>query len=213
MTKIKICGLKLKNDFEFVASLNVDYAGIIFVENVKRQISTTEAEKISDVVNKINNPPKLVGLFADQKLEYIKKIYHRYGLDYVQLCGSENEEFLNELDIPFIKQIKLKNDINFKQIFNQIEFVKSIGGLVSIDTYKEGHYGGSGELINLSDAKKIINKYKVFLSGGLNSDNITNIIETIKPWAVDVSSGVELNNKKNICKIEKFVNNVRSVKN
>ena len=129
------------------------------------------------------------------------------------MCGSENEEFLNELDIPFIKQIKLKNDINFKQIFNQIEFVKSIGGLVSIDTYKEGHYGGSGELINLSDAKKIINKYKVFLSGGLNSDNITNIIETIKPWAVDVSSGVELNNKKNICKIEKFVNNVRSVKN
>ena len=213
MTKIKICGLKLKNDFEFVASLNVDYAGIIFVENVKRQISTTEAEKISDVINKINNPPKLVGLFADQKLEYIKKIYHRYGLDYVQLCGSENEEFLNELDIPFIKQIKLKNDINFKQIFNQIEFVKAIGGLVSIDTYKEGHYGGSGELINLSDAKKIINKYKVFLSGGLNSDNITNIIETIKPWAVDVSSGVELNNKKNICKIEKFVNNVRSVKN
>ena len=213
MTKIKICGLKLKNDFEFVASLNVDYAGIIFVENVKRQISTTEAEKISDVINKINNPPKLVGLFADQKLEYIKKIYHRYGLDYVQLCGSENEEFLNELDIPFIKQIKLKKDINFKQIFNQIEFVKSIGGLVSIDTYKEGHYGGSGELINLSDAKKIINKYKVFLSGGLNSDNITNIIETIKPWAVDVSSGVELNNKKNICKIEKFVNNVRSVKN
>ena len=213
MTKIKICGLKLKNDFEFVASLNVDYAGIIFVENVKRQISTTEAEKISDVINKINNPPKLVGLIADQKLEYIKKIYHRYGLDYVQLCGSENEEFLNELDIPFIKQIKLKNDINFKQIFNQIEFVTSIGGLVSIDTYKEGHYGGSGELINLSDAKKIINKYKVFLSGGLNSDNITNIIETIKPWAVDVSSGVELNNKKNICKIEKFVNNVRSVKN
>ena len=213
MTKIKICGLKLKNDFEFVASLNVDYAGIIFVENVKRQISTTEAEKISDVVNKINNPPKLVGLFADQKLEYIKKIYHRYGLDYVQLCGSENEEFLNELDIPFIKQIKLKNNINFQEIFNQIEFVKSIGGLVSIDTYKEGHYGGSGELINLSDAKKIINKYKVFLSGGLNSDNITNIIETIKPWAVDVSSGVELNNKKNICKIEKFVNNVRSVKN
>ena len=213
MTKIKICGLKLKNDFEFVASLNVDYAGIIFVENVKRQISTTEAEKISDAMNKISTPPKLVGLFADQKLEYIKKIYHRYGLDYVQLCGSENEEFLNELDIPFIKQIKLKNDINFKQIFNQIEFVKSIGGLVSIDTYKEGHYGGSGELINLSDAKKIINKYKVFLSGGLNSDNITNIIETIKPWAVDVSSGVELNNKKNICKIEKFVNNVRSVKN
>ena len=213
MTKIKICGLKLKNDFEFVASLNVDYAGIIFVENVKRQISTTEAEKISDAMNKISNPPKLVGLFADQKLEYIKKIYHRYGLDHVQLCGSENEEFLNELDIPFIKQIKLKNNINFQEIFNQIEFVKSIGGLVSIDTYKEGHYGGSGKLINLSDAKKIINKYKVFLSGGLNSDNITNIIETIKPWAVDVSSGVELNNKKNMNKIEKFVNNVRSVKN
>jgi phosphoribosylanthranilate isomerase len=213
MTKIKICGLKLKNDFEFVASLNVDYAGIIFVENVKRQISTTEAEKISDAMNKISNPPKLVGLFADQKLEYIKKIYHRYGLDHVQLCGSENEEFLNELDIPFIKQIKLKNNINFQEIFNQIEFVKSIGGLVSIDTYKEGHYGGSGKLINLSDAKKIINKYKVFLSGGLNSDNITNIIETINPWAVDVSSGVELNNKKNMNKIEKFVNNVRSVKN
>ncbi len=213
MTKIKICGLKQKKDFEFVASLNVDYAGIIFVENVNRKISKIEAEKISNAANKISNSPKLVGLFADQKLEYIKQIYHRYALNYVQLCGSENNEFLNELDIPFIKQIKLKNDINYKEIFNQIEFVKSIGGLVSIDTYKEGHYGGSGKLINLSHAKKIIDKYKVFLSGGLNSDNIINIIETSNPWAVDVSSGVEINNKKNICKIEQFVNNVRSVKN
>ena len=213
MTKIKICGLKIKKDFEFVASLGVDYAGIIFVENVKRQISKIEAQNISNAAKKISNPPKLVGLFADQKLEYIKQIYHRYSLNYVQLCGNEDQDFLNELDIPFIKQIKLKSNLNFTEIFNQIEFVKSIGGLVSIDAYKEGHYGGSGKLINLSDAQTIIDKHKVFLSGGLNSDNIINIIDKIKPWAVDVSSGVETNNKKDMCKMEKFVNDVRSVKN
>ena len=103
--------------------------------------------------------------------------------------------------------------MNFKKICDQIDSIKELNGQVSLDTFKKGYYGGSGELINLSNAEKIVNKYEVFLSGGLNSDNIINIIESIHPWAVDVSSGVETNNVKDKLKIEKFVNNIRSLKN
>ena len=213
MTKIKICGLKLREDVEFISSLDVDYAGMIFVENVRRKISEIEAEEISNNIHKLNNAPKLVGLFADQPENYVLDIFNRYSLNYVQLCGNENLEYLSRLGIPFIKQIKIGTNINLKKICDQIDSIRALNGQVSLDTYKKGYYGGSGQLINLSHAEKIVNKYDVFLSGGLNSDNIINIIESIHPWAVDVSSGVETNNVKDKLKIEKFVNNIRSLKN
>ena len=204
---------KRREDVEFSSSLGVDYAGMIFVENVRRKINEIEAEEIANNIHNLNTPPKLVGLFADQPENYVIDIFNRYSLNYVQLCGNENLDYLSRLGIPFIKQIKIGTNMNFKKICDQIDSIKELNGQVSLDTFKKGYYGGSGELINLSNAEKIVNKYEVFLSGGLNSDNIINIIESIHPWAVDVSSGVETNNVKDKLKIEKFVNNIRSLKN
>jgi len=213
MTKIKICGLKNNEDAEFASSIGVDYVGMIFVENVRRKVTLSEAASISNTIKNTIDAPELVGLFADQPIEVVKKIAKDFSLDYVQLCGQENKEYLNNLDIPFIKQIKLKKDIIFGKVFEEIEFVKSRNGMISVDTYKKGYYGGSGELINLSLAQKIIDKHDVFLAGGLNLKNITNILDTMNPWAVDISTGVETNEKKDKYKIEKFVNSVREHKN
>ncbi len=76
----------------------------------------------------------------------------------------------------------------------------------------EGHYGGSGKLINLFNAKKIIQKYNVLLAGGLNTENIQRITEDLYPWGVDVSSGVESNGIKDKNKIESFILSVQGVK-
>ena len=76
----------------------------------------------------------------------------------------------------------------------------------------KGHYGGSGKLINLSNAKKIIQKYNVLLAGGLNTENIQRITQDLTPWGVDVSSGVEFNGIKDKDKIESFILSVQGVK-
>ena len=87
-------------------------------------------------------------------------------------------------------------------IFENIKNIQSIEGLVSIDTYIKGYYGGSGKLINLSNASKIIEKYNVILAGGLTPENIQAISQELNPWAVDVSSGVETDGVKDKDKIE-----------
>ena len=212
MTKIKICGLKNKTDAIFAASLGVDYLGMVFVENVKRKVTFDQAKDIVNSLSEIKNKPKLVGLFADQTLDYVKNTFNKFSLDYVQLCGDENFHYLSDLNLPFIKQIKISENIKLINVFNWIEKIQSIGGLISIDSYMEGHYGGSGKLINLSNAKKIIQKYNVLLAGGLNTENIQKITEDLTPWGVDVSSGVEFNGIKDKDMIESFILSVQGVK-
>jgi phosphoribosylanthranilate isomerase len=212
MTKIKICGLKDKTDAIFAASLGVDYLGMIFVENVKRKVAFAQAQNIVNSLDEIKDKPKLVGLFADQPLDYVKNTFSKFSLDYVQLCGDENFNYLTDLDLPFIKQIKISENIKLTDVFHCIEKIQSIGGLISIDSYMKGHYGGSGKLINLSNAKKIIQKYNVLLAGGLNTENIQRITEDLCPWGVDVSSGVESNEIKDKDKIESFILSVKGVK-
>ena len=119
---------------------------------------------------------------------------------------------MTDLDLPFIKQIKISENIKLTNVFDCIEKIQSIGGLISIDSYMKGHYGGSGKLINLSNAKKIIQKYNVLLAGGLNTENIQRITEDLYPWGVDVSSGVESNEIKDKDKIESFILSVQGVK-
>ena len=212
MTKIKICGLKDKTDAIFAASLGVDYLGVVFVENVKRKVTFDQAQDIVNSLSEIKDKPKLVGLFADQPLDYVKNTFSKFSLDYAQLCGDENFSYLTDLNLPFIKQIKIFENMKLADAFNCIEKIQSIGGLVSIDSYMKGHFGGSGKLINLSNAKKIIQKYNVLLAGGLNTENIQRITEDLYPWGVDVSSGVESNGIKDKDKIESFVLSVQGVK-
>ena len=119
---------------------------------------------------------------------------------------------MNDLKLPFIKQIKISENIKFTEIYENIEKIQSINGLVSIDTYIKGYYGGSGKLINLSNAKKIIEKYNVLLAGGLNPVNIQSITQELNPWGVDVSSGVETDGVKDKDKIEDFILSVKGVK-
>ena len=131
MTKIKICGLKNKTDAIFAASLEVDYLGMVFVENVKRKITFDQAKDIVKSLSEIKNKPKLVGLFADQPLDYVKNTFNKFSLDYVQLCGDENFDYLSDLDLPFIKQIKIK--WNYGEHIYMSAIITNISGITAYE--------------------------------------------------------------------------------
>ena len=111
MTKIKICGLKDKTDAIFAASLGVDYLGVVFVENVKRKVTFDQAQDIVNSLSEIKDKPKLVGLFADQPLDYVKNTFSKFSLDYAQLCGDENFSYLTDLNLPFITGTSLPSTL------------------------------------------------------------------------------------------------------
>lgn len=202
-TKIKICGITNIQDALLCVKLNVDAIGFIFAKS-ERRIEVKTAEKI---VNKL--PPFIakVGVFVNEKPEKIMEIALRLHLDALQFHGEEDEEYLKIFKpVKIIKVIRVKDEKSIKLI----EKYKNVDAIL-LDTYKRNIYGGTGETFNWNFAVEA-KKYKkpVILSGGLNPENIKEAITKVRPYAVDVSSGVELYpGKKDREKLEEFVKKVR----
>ena len=85
-----------------------------------------QAQDIVNSLSEIKDGPKLVGLFADQSIDYVKNIFSQFSLDYAQLCGDENLKYMNDLNLPFIKQIKISENVKFTEIFENIKNIQSI---------------------------------------------------------------------------------------
>ena len=137
-------------------------------------------------------------------LNTIKELFDYCRLDAVQLHGDENSQFINSMSIPFIKVFKVSGNEVIKQIeeFGLQYFL--------LDTYDKNRSGGTGKSFNWRIAKKASKFGKIILSGGLNPDNIREALETVNPYAVDISSGVEKSpGLKDYQKMETLINEVQ----
>ena len=215
MTRFKICGLRDVHHAVTAADAGADYLGFVFVEGVRRQLQLDEAEKlIRDYRSREKNgDPALVGLFANQPAEFINSTIKRCGLDYVQLCGDENPEFWLKLDAPVIRQVKVLESLPRAQAvtdaLRKVEMAVSRGHMAVLDKHESGSLGGTGKTFDWTIAWEIARQYPVLLAGGLNPDNVASAIQTVSPWGVDVSSGVETDGVKDADKITAFARAVR----
>lgn len=204
MTKIKICGLFRSVDIDMVNEALPDYIGFVFAKS-KRQVNDALAKELKA---RLNPNIKAVGVFVNEDIDKIIWLCRENIIDIVQLHGEENEETIKELKIninnPIIKATRVKDSKD----------IKNVGGLSSdyllLDAYKEGQYGGSGDVFDWSIISKISKPY--FLAGGINSDNILQAINRVKPYAIDISSGVETDGVKDRVKIIDIISKVRQVK-
>ncbi len=182
MVKVKICGIKKLEDAQFAAKCGADFIGFIFFKDSPRYI---EPEEAFDIISNLPEGIKTVGVFVNQTREEIKNIVRSCKLSYVQLHGDETPEFINELEFPTIKAIRLKEEKDLEDLrkFDVFAYV--------FDSRDEHLYGGTGKTFDLSilENKKIERPF--FMSGGLNPENVAGIISRLKPYGVDVSSGVE----------------------
>ncbi len=203
MVRIKICGITRLEDALICAEAGVDLIGFIFYPGSKRYIEPEKVRKIT-----LNLPPFIfkVGVFVNEDKEKIIDIARYTGIDIIQLHGDESPEYCQSLrkEFPIIKAFRIKDLKDVEQVFEYREIIPLF------DTYTES-YGGSGKRFNWNLLKDIREKIKYFfLAGGLNIDNVEEAIKVIKPYGIDVSSGVEISpGIKDKDKIIGFVKKVR----
>lgn len=199
MTKIKICGLRRKEDIGIINRYHPDFAGFILAENRKRTISEEQLETL----RKMLDPDiQSVAVFVNQDVSYPAEIFHAGLADYIQLHGSEDEAYIHALrkEAPGVRIIQAFSISEESDIRNA---EKSSADLILLDHGK----GGTGSSF---DWKLICHMKRPFLlAGGLNAQNITAAISVTHPYAVDASSGVETNGYKDEKKIRELMKAVR----
>ena len=187
--KIKICGITGKEDALLAAKLGAWAVGFIFVKNTPRYISP---EKAAEIIK--NLPVNLVktGVFANEAMDDIKTTVIEAGITKIQLHGDESPQFCKKLaeitGKEIIKAIKIKSIENLEIIPRYKDKVS----FILLDSYCEEQLGGTGKVFDWKIAKKANEQgIPVILAGGLNSDNAKQAYEFVKPYALDISSGVE----------------------
>ena len=202
MTKIQICGLKRLQDIEYVNELLPDFIGFVFA-GTKRRITDEKAKELKVA---LNPEIKSVGVFVNDTLEHISFLANNNIIDIIQLHGDEDRKYIADLrkltDKKIIKAVRVKDSMSVQE-------AKELNAdYLLLDTFSDsGGYGGTGKTFNREYIPKNIGNY--FLAGGLNRNNLEEIIKDVKPYAVDLSSGVETDGFKDREKIKKVIEIVR----
>ena len=201
--QIKICWIKDLKSGEASIINDADYLGFNFIQSSKRVISPDNS---LDIINNLRKkfPKKkfkCVGLFDQELFNSIEKISEYSKLDFVQICGEEDID----TPVPSMKQIRIEAKDTDELIIKKIQDSLMIHNYVILDTYKENALGGTGEKFNWNDFRNSINTTNVFTSGGLNPENILDLLNNFSPFGVDIASGVETNGKKDPDKIKRVI--------
>ena len=208
--KVKICGVRDIESALVCESSSADFIGLNFVPNVDRKVDILSAVNISNSVSNI----KKVGIFADQSIEDVLEIINKCQLDYVQLSGNENLDYCNQIGLPVIKSLKIEQDSDItlikKTLFPIINNIPNNNIIPLIESSIPGFYGGTGTQVSLDIAKEIAANFDIILAGGLTPLNVKSMIDYIKPWGVDVASGVESEKLQSSDKIIEFISNAKS---
>ena len=197
MTQIKLCGMKRPVDIEVVNELKPDYIGFIFAKKSKRYVDPDTAGELK----KLLSPDiKAVGVFVNEEASNVAKLLNENVIDMAQLHGDEDEVYISKLrklsDKPIIKALKITSEDDIKKAD------ESSADYVLLDSG-----AGTGMVFNWGLIKGIKRPY--FLAGGLNPENVAEAVNTLNPYAVDVSSGIETDGFKDKDKMTAFVSNVR----
>ena len=207
-TKVKLCGITNLEDARFAAGALADYLGFIFYEKSPRYI---EPAKAGAIINWIEGP-KTVGVFVNRALDDVNRIAGQTGVDLVQLHGNESAEYCELVEKPLIKVFHVTNDDNTQNLASEIEPYLDIVDYLLFDTGSKTQWGGTGVSFDWNTLEDINETKPVFLSGGLNSENVRNGIIKTRPFAVDLSSGVEkAPGIKDFDKLESFFDEMRDI--
>lgn len=181
--RIKICGITRADDALAAARAGADALGFVFHPDSPRYVTPDDAREIISAL-----PPFIttVGVFVDEELEAVNRIARDTGLDAVQLHGTEPPEYCRGVEGRVIKALRVKDDSDIEAVgYYEVS-------AVLLDAFREGVPGGTGKTFDWTLAEKAVEESdRIILSGGLNPENVAEAVRRVRPYGVDVSSGVE----------------------
>ena len=197
MTRIKMCGLRRMEDIEAVNEVRPEYIGFVFFPGSRRYIAAAAAGKLRE---KLNPEIRAVGVFVDEDPETVAALLEDGTIDIAQLHGHEDERWLEDLrrltGRPLIRAFRVRSgeDIRLAQSSSADGILLDAGA-------------GDGRTFDWSFLQGMRRPY--FLAGGLDPENVSRAVRELKPFAVDVSSGIETGGCKDVNKMRAFVRAVR----
>lgn len=210
MTRVKLCGMMRPEDILTVNELKPEYIGFVFAEKSRRYVSKEQAKVLKGM---LNPTVKAVGVFVNEPVECVADLLNEGVIDMAQLHGREDEAYIRRLkeligrgkgdvageveDKLIIKAVQVKTEADVK--YGE----KSGADLVLFDAG-----AGDGKVFNWKLLENVKRPY--FLAGGLDPENVKDAVERLRPFGVDVSSGIETDGGKDALKMERFVAAVRN---
>jgi phosphoribosylanthranilate isomerase len=214
MIWIKICGITNIDDAKSISELGVDAMGFVLSADSPRKVEIIAAYRIIEALRTGENKISMVGVFVNEEIRKVLNDYRSLRLDYIQLSGDEDMDYLKDLkekakDIKIIKSIRIKNksESYSAKINKKVDKLKEYADFILMDSYSKNVYGGTGVSFNWDIVKDYYREIPVILSGGLDAENVRQAVDIVKPFGVDASSKLEIYpGKKDIDKVTKFIN-------
>lgn len=203
--KIKICGITNPEDAQVAVEAGADALGFVFDRDSPRCVTPEAVRRIVAGLPPFVMP---VGIFVNEEIKKVRDLMDGCGLALAQLHGDESPSYCEALGRPVLKAIRLRDRGSFLAMA-EYRGRANIRGFV-VDAFSEAAYGGTGQVADWTLAAEVARAAQVLLAGGLTPDNVRDAIQQVRPYGVDVSSGVEAHpGKKDPSKILAFVQAAR----
>ncbi len=203
--RVKICGITTVADARLAVRAGADLIGLNFYPPSPRSVSESTAKAIQSI---LPQHIRCVGVFVNAERQHIAAYIRSLSLDAVQFHGDEDAAALTDWSVATIKAIRVGSETSLPE---QLEGIQA--DYLLLDTYSSRGYGGTGETFAWGYAATLprLTLDRTILAGGLNAENVATAVETVRPWAVDVASGVEsVPGRKDAEKLYAFINNAKA---
>jgi len=200
--KLKVCGITELEDARYLAGAGVDYLGFVQHEESPRYAPPALARDIVEWVH----GPSAVGVFVNDEANTVNAAVEEAGFDIAQLHGQEPPHVVEDVECPVIKALHVRHDASADQLRTLMERYTNSAEAFLLDTHDSSVWGGTGESFNWRLARDLSGEFDIFLAGGINAENVRRAVETMRPYAVDLSSSLEdAPGEKSFAKIDAFL--------
>ena len=207
MTVVKICGIRTPDIARAALDAGADMLGLVFAAS-RRQVTPAAAQAISEVVrcHPRGRSVRLAGVFVDHAVADMRELARRCDLDIIQLSGRESLATAGDLaPLAIMRAVRLAGDADEAEWLG----IDDHTARLLVDAHVPGSYGGAGIVADWPAAAQLARRRGIVLAGGLSPGNVADAIRAVRPWGVDVSSGVEHDGVKSATRIGAFVRAVR----
>lgn len=209
---IKICGLTTFEDAWHACQAGADLLGFNFYSGSPRHVSVDTARRIVADLRQRGAQVKMVGVFVNHSIDDVRDVDRVVGLDLLQLSGDEPPELVQALGRKAFKAVRPESPVSATAEGQRYAGLGAVEPALLVDARHAGTYGGTGQLADWQAASSLAAAHAVLLAGGLTPDNVAEAVASVRPWGVDVASGVEsAPGRKDPAKVIAFVAAARSI--